>query len=255
VIRAFVTGVDMHFRMFSRSAFEVMAVIAWPLMITTIAYFLYRHSLDRRQLFSIVLGSTMVAVWASTTNTCGGAVRRLRQLGTLELMVAAPVPFVTVLASTAVAAAAMGLYTFACTTVFGRLAFGIPIVVDRPGLFALALVGAVASVGALGVMLSATMFVFRNANLIANSFEYPVWLVSGLLFPLGVLPGWTRPISYALAPTWGMLALRRSALGGAAWAAVGMCLLLTAVYLAVALVSLRRFERLARERATLALTV
>jgi ABC-2 type transport system permease protein len=254
MIRAFATGVEMHFRMMSRSAFELMAVTVWPLMIATVAYFLYRRTQEPAALFSVVLGATMVAVWGSTTNTCGGAVRRLRQLGTLELVVAAPIPFVTVLASTAVAAAAMGLYTFACTTLFGRLAFGIPIAVERPALFALALVVAIASVGALGVLLSATMFVFRNANLIANSFEYPVWLVSGLLFPLSVLPAWTRPISYALAPTWGMLALRRSALGGPAGEAIGIGVGLTAVYLAIALAGLRRFERLARERATLALT-
>src|SRR3954466_12836562 len=41
------------------------------------------------------------------------------------LMVAAPVPFGVVLASSGLAAAAMGLYTFACSTVFGRVAFGI----------------------------------------------------------------------------------------------------------------------------------
>ncbi len=254
MIRAFFTGVDMYFRMFSRSGFELMGVLLWPLMIVTIAYFLYRGKQEPSSLYTIVLGSTMLAIWSTTTNTCGGAVRRLRQLGTLELMIAAPVPFGTVLASTGLAAAAMGLYTFVCTTIFGRLAFGIPITIERPFLFAVALLLAIVSVGALGVLLAATMFVFRHANLIANSFEYPVWLVTGLLFPLAVLPGWTRPISYALAPTWGMLALRRAALGGDALAALGMCLLLTLAYGSLAALSLRSFERLARERATLALT-
>jgi ABC-2 type transport system permease protein len=254
VIRAFVTGVEMYFRIFSRSQFELLAVIVWPLMIVTIAYFLYHGSRDGSALYAIVLGSTMLAVWSTTTNTCGGAVRRLRQLGTLELMIAAPVPFGTTLAANGLAAAAMGLYTFVCASLFGRLAFGIPIAIDRPLLFVAALVLAVSSVGALGLLLASTMFVFRYANLIANSFEYPVWLVSGLLFPLGVLPGWTRPISYALAPTWGMLALRRSALGGHTGLPLAMCALLVAVYGAIALASLRRFEHLARARATLPLT-
>ena len=254
MIRAFVTGVEMYFRMFSRSGFELMGVVLWPLMIVTIAYFLYRGQQDLSSMYSIVLGATMLAVWSTTTNTCGGAVRRMRQLGTLELMVAAPVPFGTVLASTGLAAAAMGVYTLVCTTVFGRLAFGIPITIAHPLVFAIAFVLAVVSVGALGVLLAATMFVFRYANLIANSFEFPVWLVTGLLFPLAVLPEWTRPISYALAPTWGVIALRRSALGGDVLPALGMCLLLTAVYSAIAAVSLRLFERAARERATLSLT-
>lgn len=254
MIRAFLTGIDVYFRMFSRSSFEVMGVAAWPLMIVTIAYFLYHHGASTGSLYSIVLGTTMLAVWSTTTNTCGGAIRRLRQLGTLELVVAAPMPLGVVLASSGIAAAAMGLYTFACATVFGRLAFGIPVTVDRPAVFAAALVLAIVSVGALGVLLASTMFVFRHANLIANSLEFPVWLVTGLLFPLSVLPGWVHPISYALAPTWGVQALRRSALGGAVLPSLGMCALLTVVYGAIALASLRRFERLARERATLALT-
>ena len=44
--------------------------------------------------------------------------------------------------------------------------------------------------------------------------EYPVWLVTGLLVPLAVLPGWVTPVSWVLAPTWGMRALRASAFGG-----------------------------------------
>jgi ABC-2 type transport system permease protein len=254
VIRAFWTGVDMYFRMFSRSGFELMGVAAWPLMIVTIAYFLYHHGSSSQPLFSIVLGTTMFSIWNTTTNTCGGAVRRLRQLGTLELVVAAPMPLGIVFASTAVAAAAMGLYTFACSAVFGRLAFGIPVTVERPVLFVVALVAAIVSVGALGVLMASTMFLFRHANLIANSLEYPMCVVAGLLFPLGVLPDWVRPISYALAPTWGVIALRRSALGGAILPSLGMCLLLTVVYGGIAVVALRWFERAARERATLALT-
>jgi ABC-2 type transport system permease protein len=254
VIRAFLSGVDAYFRMFSRSSFELMGVALWPLMIVTIAYFLYRHGSPTGPLYSIVLGTTMFSIWNTTTNTCGGAVRRLRQLGTLELVVAAPTPLGVVFASTGLAAAAFGLYTFVCATAFGRLALGIPVTVDRWGLFALAIVVSIVAVGSLGVLMASTMFVFRHANLLANSLEYPVCVVAGLLFPLDVLPDWTRPISDVLAPTWGVIALRRAAFGGDVWSPLGVCLVLTAIYGSLALVSLRFFERAARERATLALT-
>jgi ABC-2 type transport system permease protein len=57
-----------------------------------------------------------------------------------------------------------------------------------------------------------------------------------------------------LAPTWGINALRESAIAGNAWPEIGMCLLLAAVYLVIGHFLLRHFERLARERATLSLT-
>ncbi len=38
--------------------------------------------------------------------------------------------------------------------------------------------------------------------------EYPVWLVCGFLVPLTLFPDWVRPISWVLAPTWGINAIR-----------------------------------------------
>jgi ABC-2 type transport system permease protein len=81
-----------------------------------------------------------------------------------------------------------------------------------------------------------------------------VWLVTGLLVPLSLLPGWVGPLSWALAPTWGMRAIRDAAFGGSAWPEIGLCAALGLVYLALGAVALRNFERLARDRATLSLT-
>ncbi len=89
----------------------------------------------------------------------------------------------------------------------------------------------------------------------SNLLEYPVWLATGLLVPLTLLPAWVGPISWVLAPTWGIEAIRDAAIGGSsAWPEIGMCAALGVVYLALGTVLLRNFERLARQRATLALT-
>ena len=75
----------------------------------------------------------------------------------------------------------------------------------------------------------------------------------GLLVSLSLLPGWVAPLSWVLAPTWGINALREAAIAGNPWPEIGMCLLLSAVYLVIGHYALRHFERLARERATLAI--
>ena len=62
-------------------------------------------------------------------------------------------------------------------------------------------------------MLIATTFVlYRHANALGNLLEYPIWLIAGLLVPIATLP-WVRPITWLLAPTWGMEAIRGAALG------------------------------------------
>jgi ABC-2 type transport system permease protein len=72
--------------------------------------------------------------------------------------------------------------------------------------------------------------------------------------PVSMLPGFVEPLSWVLAPTWGVQAVRESALGGEPLPAIGMCLLLSAVYLVLGAITMGNFERLARRRATLSLT-
>ena len=66
----------------------------------------------------------------------------------------------------------------------------------------------------LGLLLASTFVLYRNANAFSNLLEYPVWLATGLLVPLTLLPGWVEPISWVLSPTWGMRAIREAAFGG-----------------------------------------
>jgi ABC-2 type transport system permease protein len=103
--------------------------------------------------------------------------------------------------------------------------------------------------------MASTFILWRNANALSNLLEYPIWLVTGLLVPISLLPGWVAPLSWVLAPTWGVRAIRDAALGGGnPLAAVGMCLALGALYLAIGALTVRHFEQLARDRATLSLT-
>ena len=63
------------------------------------------------------------------------------------------------------------------------------------------------------------------------------------------------PLSWLLAPRWGIDAIRHAALGGGpVWFPIAMCAATGAAYLVLAAVFLQIFERAARARATLALT-
>jgi ABC-2 type transport system permease protein len=109
------------------------------------------------------------------------------------------------------------------------------------------------SLGMLGMVVASVFVRFRYANALTNLFGYPVWLLSGLLVPVALLPGWIRPLSWLLPPTWGVRAIRDSMLGGRPLPALGSCLALGVGYLLLAMVTVGRFEVLARRRASLAL--
>jgi ABC-2 type transport system permease protein len=150
--------------------------------------------------------------------------------------------------------ASIGLYSMAATLAWGRLVFGIPLHLADPVAFAVAIPTTIVALGALGLVIGSTFVLYRNANALSNMLEFPVWLVTGVLVPLSLLPGWLHPLSWALAPTWGFRAVKRAAFGGEPWAAVAMCAALGVLYFGIAAWFVRYFEVRARERATLSLT-
>jgi ABC-2 type transport system permease protein len=131
--------------------------------------------------------------------------------------------------------------------------FGIEVTVEHPLLFGVSVLATVLAIGMAGFLLAVCFVRYRTAWALGNMLEYPVWLVCGFLVPLSLFPEWVRPISWALAPTWGMNAIRESALGGSPLPDIALCLLLGLGYTAVGVLVVERVLRAARARAALSL--
>jgi ABC-2 type transport system permease protein len=153
-----------------------------------------------------------------------------------------------------IASAAFGIYGLLVTLAWGRFAFGIPIAIDHPVAFVVAAVAAIVSIGLLGLIAASLFVLSRAASYFGVALQYPVYLASGLMLPLALLPAWIDPLSWVLAPTWGYRALTHASGSGGAWRDIGMCLLLSVVYLVLALPCLAWFERVARDRGSLKLS-
>jgi ABC-2 type transport system permease protein len=244
-----------HLKGLSNSSFFLLVAILQPIIFASIAFFMFESGQQGGTLLYAALGAGLMGIWSSTLFGSGGSIQWQRWQGTLELCVAAPARFIWIMLPLTLATASIGLYSIVATLLWGRIFFGMPLELAEPWLFALALPVTIVSLGLLGLLLASTFVLYRNANAFSNLLEYPVWLVTGMLVPISLLPGWATWISWVLAPTWGIEAIRNAALGGGeVWPAIGMCALLGAVYLALGAVFLENFERLAREKATLSLT-
>jgi ABC-2 type transport system permease protein len=254
ILRIVALGWLMHFKQLAKAPFEAMITALWPIVNATLAYLMYRAGGHPQTLLYASLGSAVAGIWSVTTIAASGAIQQQRWFATLELLVVAPVNFALILLPICIAITSMGLYALVTTIVWGRLVYGIPLPLVHPLAFCVAIPMTILSVGVLGFMLSTILVRYRTAWALGNSFEYPVWLVCGLLFPLSVLPGWSHPISWSLAPTWGLRALREAAQGGHPWVALGMCCALAAVYVAAGVFLVDRVLNAARRDATLALS-
>ena len=147
----------------------------------------------------------------------------------------------------------MGLYSMVATLLISRFAFGVDLPFEHPVAFGFAVVATVVSIGAMGFLLAVSFVRYRTAWALGNLLEYPVWLIAGFLVPLTLLPGWVRPISWLLAPTWGVDAIRDAASGSSAWPEIALALGLGAVYLTIGIAVLETVLASARRAGSLAL--
>ena len=244
----------LQFKMILRSPFDGIGNVIYPLFFATVAFFVFRAGHSPRTLVYASFGAAVMGMWSSVSTSAGSAMQRERWWGTLELLVAAPRHFALVLLPATLGLATVGIYNLAATLLWGRFLFGVHLSIAHPLLFALAIAGTALAFGGLGFLFAVSFVRFRAAWVLGNFFEYPVWLICGFLVPLALLPGWVHPLAWALAPTWGMNAIRESALGGSPLPDLGACIALGLGYVTLGVLVTDRVLRAARQRGSLSLT-
>ena len=244
----------LQLKMIMRSPFDGFGNVIYPLFFATVAFFLFRAGSSPRTLLYASLGAAVMGMWSSVSTSSGSAMQRERWWGTLELLVSAPRHFSLILLPATLGLATVGIYNLLATLLWGRFLFGVHLTIEHPLLFAGAILGTVLAFGGLGFLFAVSFVRFRAAWVLGNFFEYPVWLICGFLVPLTLLPSWVHPISWVLAPTWGMNAIRQSALGGSALPDLLLCLALGAGYVVLGVLVTDRVLRAARVQGSLSLT-
>lgn len=252
-LRSIGVGVLMHVKHASRSPLEITIALILPLIQATVAVYLLRAGQEPHRLVEASVGAGLMGIWSAVLFGSGAALQMQRYQGTLEPLVLSPRHPVMTLLPITLATAVMGTYALLATLVWGRVLFGVRLDIERPLAFAVAAPGCVLALGMLGLLLAATFVLMRNANALCNTLEYPVWLLSGMLVPITVLPSWTGPVAAVLPTTWGARAVREAVTGGPVWPALAVCLAEGLACLVLGALALVHVERRARAAGTLAL--
>jgi ABC-2 type transport system permease protein len=253
-LRLIYVGWLFQFKQLSRSAFDSLLAILWPLFFATVAFFMFQQGGDPEALIYAGLGAAVMGIWTATSVAAGSALQRERWYGTLEILVAAPAHFSLVLLPIGLATACIGIYCMVTTLLWGRVLFGIDFPVEEPLALALAIPATLLSIGALGFLIAVAFARYRYSWALGSMMEYPIWLICGFLVPLTLLPGWVPPISWTLAPTWGMNAIREASTGGTPLPDIAMCFALGTVYVTFGVLLTNSVLRAARANASLSLT-
>jgi ABC-2 type transport system permease protein len=181
----------------SRSAFDGLLSLLYPLFFATTVFFMYRDgSGGGSAMLAAAVGASVMGVWSSTSTTAASALQQERRQGTLELLVAAPTSFPLLIVPITLSMATIGAYSMAATLLWGRFVFGISITIAHPLWFAISVLATVIAIGMLGFLMAISSVRYRSAWALGNMFEMPVWLICGFLVSISSLPGWVQPISW-----------------------------------------------------------
>lgn len=174
-----------------------------PILYCTLLLLMFKNS-DREDFISyIVLGAGMMNLWSAILIS-SGVIDRERNMGTLERLNSVPVSFNNIILSRIMGSVFVSLISTLVGYVFVVIVSGESVTIKHPFWFIVVFLLVITSFIIIAYMISGIVALSRQARDIINASEYPVFILCGLVFPISMLPFWTRPISYILSPTWGL---------------------------------------------------
>jgi len=230
----------------------IPSIIA-PFVFTLVAFFLFNNQTNTSTfLLYLVLGGGLMGMWGTTIYGSVNSIGFDRWNGTMESTLAAPIPLSWIAMGRVLFNTFEGVINAFLILVIGFTWFQVAFGVISPVLFFVAAVGTFVSLSAFGLMMSTVVVLTRKGGFITNSMEIPVYIATGTMFPVSLLPFVALPFAYVLAPTWGIEAIRNATFAGYSGLGLGywedMLILVaeTVVYLALAFVLFRRVEAYAK---------
>lgn len=189
----------------------------------------------------LIVGS---ALWNVVFGVLGGLVQSIledrERYRMLKYVVVTPSSLFPFLLGRSLARVLVSFVAVGLTLGVGIVFLGVELRVDLPYLIVATVLGVLAVI-ALGIFIAGWCLQLRQ-----EAWHYPeaiagaIYLLSGAIFPIDILPSFLHPIAYAAPTTWWLEASRRGLLGHGAPGAIGglsdgAVLLLLAVSTAIAL--------------------
>lgn len=185
----------------------LLQLLMTPLLFACSAVLLFRGEDSSQQLVFLLVGAGVMGMWTTTLSGAADSIEFERRQGLLEYLLTTAASMHWVILGKSLANAWIGLVTYLLLIPTLWL-FGVPVFQMKVtvGLLFLVLLISMSFV-AMGQLLS-FLFVFtRNANPVHNALSRTVYVLSGVMFPLTLLPTPLQLLSYGIPSSYGMQAV------------------------------------------------
>ncbi len=192
--------------------FILFTILVQPLLVAALALWMLRGKGEDFAIY-VVIGSGMSGLWSSLLFISGGSIDNERWFGTLEALTGAPASMRDIVFGKNLAQVTQSLISMIGTYILAAIVFGYSMTIEMPLLFIASLLLTVISLIAFGLIIAPAFVLNPEVRRWQNGIEFPVYILSGFLFPILMIPVWTRPVSWILPTYWAAKALHASAEG------------------------------------------
>lgn len=245
---------EMAIRQNVFDGFILFTILIQPMVIAILGLWMLEARGGNYAIF-VVVGSGLTGLWSSTLFISGNSITFERWSGTLEMLVGVPTRLEFVILGKVLANVVQSLLSMLGAYTVAALLFGYKLTIGQPVAFAVSVVMTLIAFVSFGLLIAPLFVANPTVRNWQNAMEFPVYIFAGFLFPIALLPGWTTPLSYLLAPYWAASALHQAAEGTAGSAdlalAMGMLAVFCGLYLMVSRWLFRIVSRKARTDGTL----
>lgn len=205
----------MTLRQTVMDGFVVFTVFIQPFLVALMGIWMLRDKGAEYAIY-VVVGSGMTGLWSSVLFICGNGINIERWSGTLETLVGVPTSLSTIVFGKNLANVGQSFFSMIAAYVLTSVIFGYPIAILHPLAFVISLFLVVIAFISFGLVIAPVFVMNPAVQQWQNGLEFPVYLMSGFLFPIAMLPIWSVPVSYVLPTYWAARALHLSTGGGTA---------------------------------------
>lgn len=213
VCHALISSAKQQFQMSINRPMFRFCVFAQPLLFGFLLGMIYLEKSPIDFMQYAVIGSGLTTFWSSICFSSASDIHRERWFGTLEHIYAAPIGFKWIVLGKIIGNTLWGLFSLLLSMSVVSLVFRFPLVIKQPLWFMIGMFWMTLSMIAIAFLFSGLFTLSRNVRVYMNFFEYPVYILSGMLFPIDILPKFIQYISYVLSPTWAVKLLRGAVAG------------------------------------------
>lgn len=204
----------------------------------------------------VIMGAAMTTFWMNVLWSMGAQLYWERDSGNLGLYIAAPAPLMSILAGMALGGMTTTTVRAAAIVSAGLFIFDVPLQPTNWWILIATFLLTLVALYGLGMMFASLFLLWgREAWHTVNLLQEPVYLMTGLNFPLTIFPHAIAGISLMIPLSVGMDAMRQilfrsQGVLDVGWE-LGLLALQCVVFLLLAHRGLRSLERRAREEGTL----